>query len=90
MDWGNILPHFAIGSLCHDWVCAFFQAFWALVMKNVNILTLKLLVKVILLNKSRGSKSRGIVFIILLCVKPAAGLWGSILFLASRLVTRKF
>ena len=27
VDWGNILPHFALVSLCHDWGLCFFSSF---------------------------------------------------------------
>ena len=59
-------------------------------MKCVKILPFKSLVNAILLNKRHGLKPRGIVFIILLCVKPAAGLWDSILILTSRLFIQRF
>jgi hypothetical protein len=59
-------------------------------MKRVKIIPFKSLVNAILLSKSYGSKLRGIVFIILLCVKPAAGLWVSVLIVASRLFPQRF
>jgi hypothetical protein len=41
-------------------------------MKCFKIPALKSLVNAILLNKGHGSKSRGVVFVILPCVAPAA------------------